>query len=454
MTQNSILTPLINLWRRVRLTIYATMPKGLFSRAITMILLPLFTVQLVLLLVFYDRVWESVMWRFSSAITGDIAHVIYTIERNPQNAVLATENTANLRMAFKFKPNAPMPVGVDDGSLLSQKMNMALQEYIPHYPTAVDVSPAPDYIVVYVQMENRVMEVTVHKTRFRASSPAILFGWVLFSSVLLALVSAIFMRNQVRPIRTLAIAMERLGKGGNTTTQSQSIQPKGALEVRQAGHAFNQMRGRIERQVRQRTDMLSGISHDLRTPLTRMKLQLSMMPQSQPTQDLLGDITEMENMINAYLDFAKGEGNETLAQTNFSTLIADICQNWQRQGKLVSSAVMPDVITSLKPNAMKRCLNNLIGNGCKFAEQVQVTLTVEQDTIVIHVDDNGTGIPESERETIFRPFKRLDDSRNPNTGGIGLGLSIAQDIIHAHGGDITLNESPMQGLRVTITLPV
>ena len=436
-----------------RHALYKYMPKRLFTRAISMILLPLIMVQLILFWVFYDRLWESVIWRFSSAITGDIAHIISILEREPQNAVFITEDTKNLRMDFRFKPNTSIPAIPKSNTLLEEKMQLALHEYITQYPNAVDVSPAPEHIIVYVQIGNRLMEVTVHKTRFSATSPTILFGWILFSSILLAFIATIFMRNQVRPIRTLAIAMEKLGRGNLSTN---SIKPKGALEVRQAGQAFNKMRNRIVRQVRQRTDMLSGISHDLRTPLTRMRLQLSMMEKNKDNKHLLDDVAEMEAMINAYLDFAKGEGKESLQQVDISQMLTDLCQNWQRQGHMISSSIVPNIHTSLKPNAIKRCINNIISNGCKFAEKVHISLCLNnnQDTVILYIDDDGAGIPESERETIFRPFKRLENSRNRDTGGIGLGLSITQDIVHAHGGDITLEDSPIGGLRVAIKIPL
>lgn len=450
--KNSV-DPVVKLWKLVRYWLHTHMPKGLFARAIVMILLPLIMVQLILFWVFYDRLWESVIWRFSSSISGDIAHIISIIEREPHNALLVTEDTQNLRMTFQFKPNTSIPAVAESSTLLAKKMRLALDEYIPQYSSKVDVSSAPEKMFVYVQMGTRLMEVSVYKTRFNATSPSILFGWILLSSVLLAFISSIFMRNQVRPIGTLAIAMERLGRGNAVTM---SIKPKGALEVRQAGHAFNKMRNRIVRQVRHRTDMLSGISHDLRTPLTRMRLQLSMMEKNQANLDLLNDIAEMEAMITAYLNFAKGEGKESLEQVNISTLLATLCRDWQRQGKLVSSSIVPNIVTSLKPNAIRRCINNLISNSCKFAQQVHVAMGLndKQDTIIIHVDDNGPGIPQAERDAIFRPFRRLENSRHRDTGGIGLGLSITQDIVHNHGGDINLEDSPLGGLRVTIKMPL
>ena len=441
-----------DIFRKIRYTIYSYMPKGLFKRAITIILVPLIFVQLTLFWVFNDRIWDSVLWRLSSSIAGDINQIIELVQNNEKNAVYITENSQkNLRITALFKPHSTLPKIEKQGTSLEENMYRALNEFIS-YPSQVDVSSAPDYITVYVQVHNRVMEFKVHKTRFYAISVYILFGWVFISSILLATISVLFMRNQVRPIQRLAIAMERLGRNSENNP---SLKPHGALEVRQAARAFNKMKDRIERHVRQRTDMLSGISHDLRTPLTRMKLQLSMMEKTPDIDDLLKDIAEMENMVNTYLDFVKDNGKEDQQSTNISQLIDDTCRNWQRQGKTVSSSIVPDIITELKPHAFTRCLNNLIGNSCQYASQVTASLTIndKNNTLIIHVDDNGPGIPESERHSIFQPFERLETARNQNTAGVGLGLSIVRNIISAHGGDITLHDSPMGGLRVTIILP-
>ena len=441
-----------NIWRKIRQKIYSYMPKGLFNRAIAIILMPLIFVQLILFWVFNDRVWDSVLWRLSSSIAGDVNHIIEMVKHNPKSAVYITEDSdKNLRIKVRFKPHSQLPVISREGSDLEDNIYRALKEFVK-YPSVADVSTAPQYITLYVQVHNRVMEFTVHKTRFYAISTYILFGWVLVSAILLATISMLFMRNQVRPIQRLAIAMEYLGRD---QTRGESLKPRGALEVRQATHSFNKMRERITRHLKQRTDMLSGISHDLRTPLTRMKLQLSMMQKTPDVEELLNDINEMENMIGTYLDFAKGDNKEASQPTNISQLIDDACKNWQRQGMMVSSSIVPDIITELKPNGFTRCLNNLIGNSCKYASQVNVSLAVNtyDNTLIINVDDNGPGIPESERETIFRPFKRLEDSRNQNTGGVGLGLSIVQSVINAHGGTVTLHDSPVGGLRATIIIP-
>jgi two-component system osmolarity sensor histidine kinase EnvZ len=271
------------------------------------------------------------------------------------------------------------------------------------------------------------------------------------TSLVLFAVASIFMRNQVRPIRRLARAVESFGKGREP---EEDFKPEGALEIRQAAGAFNLMSERIRRQVRQRTDMLSGVSHDLRTPLTRMKLQIAMLGETPETRELSANVSEMEKMIQDYLTFARGEGGEKSVECDLGQIVADLGSKWQAGGIALDCHVEGKIVTWLKPNALRRCIDNLIANASRYGTQVWVHAGRRGQAIEVLVDDNGPGLPEEEREDAYRPFYRLDRSRNPSTGGTGLGLSISRDVARTHGGDIFLEDSPHGGLRARVRLPI
>jgi len=271
------------------------------------------------------------------------------------------------------------------------------------------------------------------------------------SSIVLLGIAIVFMRNQIRPIRRLALAADAFGKGRGS---DEAFQISGASEVRQAGAAFNRMRERISSQIRQRTDMLSGVSHDLRTPLTRMKLQLAMLPDDAPAEELNADVAEMEKMIEGYLTFARGEGNERSVETDISDLVGSAVSVWQRNGSAIDGHVEGQMRLPAKPNALRRCIDNLISNANRYGGHVWVSAGQRADAIEITVDDDGPGIPEERRKDAFRPFYRFEESRNPETGGTGLGLAIARDVARNHGGDIVLEDSPHGGLRARIRLPL
>jgi two-component system osmolarity sensor histidine kinase EnvZ len=285
--------------------------------------------------------------------------------------------------------------------------------------------------------------------RLNTSTTYIFILWMIGSSVLFFVVAAIFLRNQVKSLRRLAAAADGFGKGRPIAFSK----VEGALEVRQAAVAFIQMRDRIQRQIRQRTDMLAGVSHDLRTPLTRMKLALEFMGDDPTAAELKSDVVEMEHLLQVYLDFARGEGTETPVDTDIAALLQDIAAAAAREGKAVSVNEPPELVVPIRPNALRRCLGNLIANGARYGSHVWVTGRPAEDGVDIFVDDDGPGIPPAERDHVFQPFIRLDSSRNPSTGGIGLGLTIARDVARSHGGDVRLETSPQGGLRARVHLP-
>jgi len=268
--------------------------------------------------------------------------------------------------------------------------------------------------------------------------------------VILFAVASIFMHNQVRPIRRLARAASEFGKGRDET----DFKPEGATEVRRAAQAFNIMRQRIRRHISQRTDMLAGVSHDLRTPLTRMKLGIALLGDGKEASELKADVDEMERMLEGYLDFVRGEGEEAPEPTDLGLLLEDTVAAARREGARIDYHVEEALTLPLRPNALRRCFANLIGNAARYGDHIAVRVGRRGDMVEVIIDDDGPGIPPDKREDVFRPFFRLDESRNPATGGTGLGLAIARDMVRGHGGDITLEDAPTGGLRARVRLPV
>jgi two-component system osmolarity sensor histidine kinase EnvZ len=292
--------------------------------------------------------------------------------------------------------------------------------------------------------------VLVSRKRIFSSTTYLVYFWAVGTAILLVAVALVFMRNQVRPIRRLAVAAERFGKGQDVP----AFKPEGATEVRQASAAFIQMRERIKRQIEQRTAMLAGVSHDLRTPLTRMKLELAMLGDSPDVASLKQDVQQMERMIEGYLAFARGEGREDVQPVDLGELLRKLAADFRREGAEVDLHVEQPVTLSLRREAIRRCLTNLIGNAHRYGGAVSVRVGKRRGGVEVLVDDDGPGVPPDKREEVFKPFVRLDSSRNFDTGGTGLGLTIARDVARGHGGDLTLDESPTGGLRARLWLPI
>jgi len=294
------------------------------------------------------------------------------------------------------------------------------------------------------------LHVITSRKRLFSSTTYIFIMWMVGSSIVLLAVAIYFLRNQMRPIRRLAVAADSFGKGRDVV----DFKPEGAREVRQAAAAFIAMRERIRRQITQRTEMLAGVSHDLRTPLTRMRLQLAMLGEGEDIASLKADIAEMEKMIEAYLDFAKGEGPETPTPTDLSSLLAEVVASGRRNGGDIALTSNGDLTVPVRRNALKRCFSNLVENALRHGEHVTIAAERRGDVVEVAIDDDGPGIPEADREAVFRAFHRLDASRNFETGGVGLGLAIARDVVRGHGGDVLLSTSEAGGLRALVRLPV
>ena len=426
------------------------LPRGMFGRALLIVIIPLIALQLIATWFFYDRHWAAVSWRLSAGVVGDIALAIDAarLTGSDEERVMFLHNaTAATDLDFALYPGEILPAGdARGGSLLEAQLRELMGQRVGR-PYRIDI--AGDPIDVAIQLPEGVLAVSVPRKRLSSPTTYIFFMWMVGSSLVLLGVAALFLRNQVKSLRRLAAAADGFGKGRPVPY----FKVEGASEIRRAAVAFMTMRDRIERQIRQRTEMLAGVSHDLRTPLTRMKLALELLGPDGAVDELKSDVGEMEHMVQGYLDFVRGEGDEVAVDTDVTLLLEEVAAAARRDGTPLSLAAPSEYAMALRPNAVRRCLVNLIGNARRYGSQVWLTGVAAVDGIDILVDDDGPGIPEAERERAFRPFVRLDTSRNPSTGGIGLGLTIARDVARSHGGDIRLEKSPQGGLRARLRLP-
>ncbi len=442
--------------RRIRPLVYIKrfLPRTLFGRSLLIIVTPLILLQVITTYAFYQSSWDLVIRRLSSGLAGDIGMAISIADEYPEAKDrsrlfwLAWLKTG-LRLEFapgEILPNTPPEAG---NELLDIRLRKALDERLDR-PYQLDWESDPETINVRVQLLDGVMHVAASRERLFNSRTYIFILWMLGSSLFLFAVAMLFMRNQVRPVRRLAQAAERFGKGRDVP----DFRPEGAAEVRQAAAAFQVMRDRIRRQIDQRTEMLAGVSPDLRTPLTRMKLQLALLGDGPEVKDLKADVGDMEKMIDGYLAFARGEGEEEVVDTELAEIMTEVVAAARREGASVELDPGGRVTLPLRPNAFNRCLGNLIANARRHGTRVWLRAAMRGGAVEITVDDDGQGIPEGLRAEVFKPFFRIDQSRNPETGGVGLGLTIARDVIHRHGGEIHLEQAPQGGLRVRLTLPI
>ena len=432
------------------------LPQTLFGRALLIIVTPLILMQAISTFVFFDRHWDTMTRRLAHTLAGDIAFIVDSLTPLPKQLdrnqiFLKADDILHIRLTYSPQEILVKKESFQQWDRVRKSLQDALKERVRR-PFSIDTIKKDRRIEIKVQLPQGLLNVNVHEKRLYSSTPYIFLMWMIGSSLVLFAIAIIFMRNQIRPIRRLAIAARSFGMGRG----SSEIKPSGAKEVRQATQAFRQMRERITRQFAQRTEMLAGVSHDLRTPLTRMKLQIEMLERTPETRELQDDIQEMERMIDGYLTFARGEGSESLSQINLASLIEEIISTERRDGSLINFVNKSKTIKSvtLRPQAIKRAITNLIINSKKYAEIIKVEFEYNSEHAIITIDDNGPGIKPEHRDDVFKAFFRLDPSRNTDTGGTGLGLTIAKDIVQSHGGDLLLSEASLGGLRATVTLPL
>lgn len=441
------------IWRGFALWLRAKMPKGLFARSLLIVILPMLLLQTAVVYFFMERHWQAITIRLSRMLTQEIAAIIDVYESYPQDkdaAQLTRIAAQRMSLQIFITPPGPLPPPLPKPffSLLDNVLSQQIRGQI-NRPFWIDTVGASNVIEIRVQLKDAQLRVYASRNQAYATYSSIFIGWMAGTALVLIGVAVLFLRNQIKPIRRLAEASEAFGKGREI-----AFRPSGAREVRQAGLAFVDMKRRLERAMEQRTAMLNGVSHDLRTVLTRFKLSLALLGEGTEQEAIARDIAEMQRMLEAYLSFARGDGGEAAIDTDARALIGDLVADAERHGAATRFAYAGESRAILRPDAYRRCLANLIGNAQRYARRVEVSATRDDKRLTVHVDDDGPGIPPEQREDAFRPFYRLDEARNQDTGGAGLGLAIARDIARAHGGDVTLDASPLGGLRATVSVPV
>jgi two-component system, OmpR family, osmolarity sensor histidine kinase EnvZ len=452
--------PLPNVVRPPRIV-----PRSLFSRSLLIVILPLLILQAVLTYVFYERHWDKVTRTLAFGIAGEVGLLVELLEaaRTPETQARVLDLARkHFQFTVSLEPEADLAAAVQGSQLpppgrLDQRLQERLHEALNHPfvidTRGIDEPNEPTRIAVYVQLANGVLHVLLPRKRVDSETTRVFIGWMFGLSLLLLALAVYFMTRQVRPILRLARAMDKFGKGRDVG----DFHLAGPTEIRRAGAAFNMMRKRILRHLSQRIEMLAAVSHDLRTPLTRMKLELAMLAEGRgsPTdlEDLRADVEEMARVVDGYLDFARGDGQESIEPIELGPFLQDIVERAGIPDKRILIELEQPLTLSLRPTAMRRCFTNLVQNALRYSSLVHIRAASNNNQVWIAIDDDGPGIPESERDAVFKPFYRLDSSRRPSTGGVGLGLTIARDIVLGHGGEIELTDAPEGGLRVLIRLP-
>jgi len=441
------------LWRRFTRWLYRMMPTGLFARSLLIIIMPVVLLQAAVGFVFMERHWQTVTSRLSSAMVADIAAVIDMMEAFPQDDDFsAVTAVARDRLALNIAvlPHEPLP---ESGprpffSPLDRAISRELARQIGK-PFWIDTVGRSTLVEIRILLDEHVLRVFARRSQAYVSNSLIFVTWMVATSVVLLTIAIVFLRNQIRPILRLAAAVDDFGKGRAVS----NFPPRGAREVRQATRAFHRMRRRVERQIEQRTAMLAGVSHDLRTVLTRFRLQLAILEETDEVRELIRDVDDMNKMLDGYLAFARGDIGEETAMTDFAEMIEELAREGRVSGHTVETVVDGRLEGAVRPQAFKRAVRNLVTNACRHADNVKITLRHFNGLLTVTVDDDGPGIPYDQRDEVFKPFYRLDEARNLDDSGTGLGLPIARDIARSHGGDIELDRSPMGGLQAIMTIP-
>ena len=430
------------------------LPRTLLGRSILIVVVPLIMLQVVTTFIFFNRHWETISLLLSRSFSGNISMVIDTMNRFSEvedREWIFMVSPGNLGLELSFEEGAILSeeTAKKSDGLIEEMLEQGMDERVRR-PFRIDNENFGDKVQVKIQLPEGVLNVLGKRKLLFSSTTYILILWMIGTSLILLAVAIIFMRNQVRPIRRLAAAADNFGKGRDVPY----FKPEGAAEVRRAAAAFKLMQARIQRQISQRTEMLAGVSHDLGTVLTRMKLELAMLGDSSEAKALAADVAEMEHMIEGYLAFARGEGKENAEPVKVDRMLAEVADNARRNGAEIELEADTGMTITLRHNAFRRCFGNLLGNAARHAQHIRLAAQRRDHQLEITVDDDGPGIPEDRREDVFKAFFRLDEARNLDSGGVGLGLSISRDIVHAHGGEISLETSPLGGLRVGVLLPV
>jgi two-component system osmolarity sensor histidine kinase EnvZ len=441
-------------YRWMARTLYRYSPKGLFPRTLLILVVPLVIMQAVLSFVFMERHYNLVTQRLSDSVVRDIAMLAELIHDYPGDEDLERLTMlarANLDLTVTILPLEPLPPPRPKPffDIVDRYLSQQISQRIGR-PFWIDTVGRSSFVEIRIQLERHTLRVIARRSQTYASNSHFFIVWMVSTSLVLMIIALLFLRNQTRPVERLATAAESFGKG----RPIDNFRPSGAREVRRAAQAFIEMRRRIERQIEQRTAMLAGVSHDLRTILTRFRLQLALFPDGEEVRALQRDVDEMKTMLEDYLAFARGEGDEQAAPTDVALVLEDLEAEAEIVGAEASSSFTGPPVVTLKALAFKRALTNLATNAARFGKHVRIEGRNADGWLTIVIEDDGPGIPEEERENVFRPFYQLDQSRNRDTGGSGLGLAIARDIVRAHGGDLVLGESvDLGGLMARVRIP-
>ncbi|RLQ89520.1 HAMP domain-containing protein [Notoacmeibacter ruber] len=442
-------------WRSFWRPIFHRLPKRLYARSLIIVIAPMLLLQSVVALVFMERHWNRVTEMLSDRVSQEIAAVIDLIEADGRS--LDMERITQIaRQRFDLQvellPPTPLPSATSQPffSLLDSVLSERIEDNIGR-PFWIDTVGQSRFVEIRIALDDAVLRIVTNRNQAYANNSEIFIFWMVGASVVLIAVAVIFLRQQIRPIQHLAAAAESFGKGQPMPTE---FRPRGAEEVRRASLAFIQMRERIERQIEQRTAMLAGVSHDLRTILTRFKLQLALAAEETDTEALERDVADMQTMLEAYLDFARGDNEEAVAPFDLAAFFETMAEEAELKGCDAVCHIEGDPQFTVRPIAFGRMLHNIVANAMRHGDHIRLSAFRLERTITIRIEDNGPGVAEEHYDVIFRPFTRLDDARNLDQSGTGLGLSIARDIARSHGGDIKLEKSEMGGLAVTVRLPL
>ena len=424
-------------------------PTSLLGRSLIIVFVPLITLVILTVFVFYQTSWNIISKRLTQSVVADINVIVKLIDQNLKfKAMRIAKEDFKMEVSYKKNTNLnPLSFRPARG-ILSFRLRQALEEL--NKPFFYDLSNLDQGAKIAIQLDQDLLIINVNKDRLYNESAFVFLLWMIFASLVLLVVAFFFMKGQIRPLKRLSIIAEAFGRG----LDAPELKGSGALEIRQTTNAFNQMRTRIKRFLKQRTDMLAGVSHDLRTPLTRMKLQLSLMKDDKAKKELENDIDEMTAMLDSYVSFVRGEAPEPIDHIKLNEFIEDICKNIKIKNQKLITNINSLIETSGRPLQLKRSIMNIIENSLRYANKIRVDVSNNDENCFIEISDNGGGIPEKNYEDVFKPFFTLDPSRNKLKGESGLGMTIARDIIRSHGGDIKLSKSDLGGLKTTINLPL
>jgi two-component system osmolarity sensor histidine kinase EnvZ len=426
------------------------LPKRLFYRSLLIVAAPIILLQIIITIVFFDSLWIKANKGMTRSLVAEIETLfdVYDNESGYNKMIIDLYNkNFDFYISFdekKFIQNSDTERWY---SPMDRSLRQELKSTFGSNDYSFDTTTYKDQVAIKIKYRNGSLKIFFPKKRISPSSARIFALWITFPGLLLIMIAIIFLKNQTKPIVKLAKAAERFGKGEFV----KEFRPSGAQEIRQAAYEFDKMRKRITIHLNQRSEMLSGISHDLRTPLTRLKLQLALLKQQDLAEKMSVDIEEMERMLNEYLEFSRHQKNEETEQTNLNNLIEEVVGKYNN--KKINIILDENLKINIRPNSIKRCLTNLIDNGLSYGKNIEICLKKIKNDVIIFVDDDGPGIPEKEYKNVIKPFYRIDKSRGQNKSGVGLGLSIANDIVRSHGGYILLERNSLEGLRVKISLP-